>query len=202
MEQQRPAALRAFPGSAFEAVDVSSLKVSTTSYAVNGGPASRLPPAPPASPPPQAEELLADTGFRGEPASWRTGDRRTTLARTCSVAHSGTALPQLGRTSNGDALLDDHRTPSPGRPPDRRKTRSAWVRAPASRTVTLRFTQRSGSGRSYERPRDPPGTGASASTLLPHAPERPEGRRWSLKVVVSLVKGTTAQVDELSMKKA
>jgi hypothetical protein len=41
-------ALRSVPGSAFEAVDVSSLKVSNTSYAVSGA----SPPPPPAPPPP------------------------------------------------------------------------------------------------------------------------------------------------------
>jgi hypothetical protein len=42
-------ALRSIPGSAFEAVDVSSLRVSSTSYAVNGAPAAP-PPSPPTPP--------------------------------------------------------------------------------------------------------------------------------------------------------
>jgi hypothetical protein len=43
-------ALKSIPGSAFEAVDVSSLKVSSTSYAVAGAPPPPPPPPPPAPP--------------------------------------------------------------------------------------------------------------------------------------------------------
>ena len=54
-------ALRAIPGSAFEAVDVSSLKVSNTSYAVEGAPPPSPPPPQPPHPPPI--ELVSNPSF-------------------------------------------------------------------------------------------------------------------------------------------
>ncbi len=45
-------ALKTIPGSAFEAVDVSALKVSNTSYAIAGAPSPSPPPPPPPPPPP------------------------------------------------------------------------------------------------------------------------------------------------------
>ena len=66
-------ALRSVPGSAFEAVDVSSLKVSNTSYAVAGAP----PPPPP--PPPPRRRARDEPGFRDDLS--RVGCRATTARR-------------------------------------------------------------------------------------------------------------------------
>ena len=105
-------ALRAVPGSAFEAVDVSSLKVSSTSYAVSGG----APPPPPTTtatttpPPPRRRRRPSSSPT---PASSRprrlVGWEHPDDARaTCLAAHAGSCSANLGRTKNtGDVVLDD-----------------------------------------------------------------------------------------------
>src|SRR6185436_9751264 len=93
--------LRNVPGSAFEAVDVSSLEVSSTSYEVAGG----SPPLPP--PPPPPAELVTNPGFEAGMAGWTKSDKRTTLVRTCAVAHGGSCAAELGRARTGNAVLDD-----------------------------------------------------------------------------------------------
>jgi hypothetical protein len=62
-------ALRAIPGSAFEAVDVSSLRISSTSYAVAVAP----PP-----PPPPGIELVSNPGSEASLGGWKRGNSRTT----------------------------------------------------------------------------------------------------------------------------
>ena len=142
-------ALRTVPGSAFEAVDVSSLKVSNTSYAVAGG---TPPPPPPAAatspppPPPPPTELVTNPGFETSLAGWGSGNARTLLTRTCAVAHSGACSAELGRTkSGGDAMLDDSPDTVTSTVAGARYLASAWVRAPAGRTVRLRVRELSGS---------------------------------------------------------
>ena len=185
-------ALRGVPGSAFEAVDVSSLEVSSASYAVTGG-------APPPPPPPPAE-LLANTGFEADLTGWTRSDKRTTLARTCSVAHGGTCAAQLGRTRTGDALLDDSPNSVASTPAGSTYDAVAWVRAPAGRTVTLRLTERSGSAVVRTSAATTTGTGAWRQLVLTSAGAS-GGTSLSLEVVVSLVRGATAQVDDLSLKR-
>jgi len=190
-------ALRGVPGSAFEAVDVSSLEVSSTSYAVTGG--TSPPPPPPPPPPPAA--LLANTGFETGLAGWTRTDKRTTLARTCSVVHGGICAAQLGRTRTGDALLDDSPNTVALTPTGATYDADAWVRAPAGSTVTLRLTERSGSAVVRTSAATATGTGAWRQLVLTSAGAS-GGTSLSLEVVVSLVRGTTAQVDDLSLKRA
>ena len=129
--------LRTVPGSAFEAVDVSSLPVSpTSSYAVRTtGPSStttstpsttdlhdrpaghddhvharsRRPPRTTSTTvPPSSVNLVANPGFETNLSGWNTGTSATALTRVCTVGHSGTCSAQVGRrTSTGDAVLDD-----------------------------------------------------------------------------------------------
>ena len=66
-------ALKTVPGSAFEAVDVSSLKVSNTSYAVAGAPP---PPPPPPPPPRRPAELVSNGGFETSLAGWKWSNKR------------------------------------------------------------------------------------------------------------------------------
>ena len=80
-------ALRTIPGSAFEAVDVSSLKVSSTSYAVSGG-------TPPPLPPPPPVELVANPGFEASLAGWASGNANSTVTRTCAVSQRARARPR------------------------------------------------------------------------------------------------------------
>ena len=124
--------LRSVPGSAFEAVDVSTLKVSSTSYAINGVPPSTTTTSPTTTststtststtttvPPssttttsttvvPPSGELVLNPGFETNLNRWGTGNNATTLARICTVAHSGACSAELGRrNSSGDAVMDD-----------------------------------------------------------------------------------------------
>ena len=113
-------ALRGVPGSAFEAVDVSSLEVSSTSYAVTGGRAStasairlhlhlhRLRPSGGAP---------REHGLRGGASrAGRASDKRTTLARTCTVVARRllrcAARPHDERATRSSTT---RRTPSPRR---------------------------------------------------------------------------------------
>jgi hypothetical protein len=184
--------LRSVPGSAFEAVDVSSLEVSSTSYAVAGG-------SPPPPPPPPAE-LLANTGFEASLSGWARGDKRTTLSRTCAVAHGGSCSAQLGRTRTGDALLDDSPDTVSSSTAGATYAATAWVRAPAGRTVTLRLRERSGSTVVRTSVATATGIGAWQQVVLTSAAAS-GGTSLSFEAVVSLVKGTTAQVDDVSLKR-
>jgi hypothetical protein len=187
--------LRNVPGSAFEAVDVSSLKVSSTSYAVAGGS-----PPPPPPPPPPPTELLANTGFEASLSGWSRGDKRTTLSRTCAVAHEGSCAAQLGRTRTGDALLDDSPDTVSSTTAGATYAANAWVRAPAGRAVTLRLRERSGSTVVRTTAATTTGTGAWQQVVLTSAAAS-GGTSLSFEAVVSLVRGTTAQVDDLSLKR-
>jgi hypothetical protein len=184
--------LRSVPGSAFEAVDVSSLEVSSTSYAVAGG-------SPPPPPPPPAE-LLANTGFEASLSGWARGDKRTTLSRTCAVAHGGSCSAQLGRTRTGDAVLDDSPDTVSSSTAGATYAATAWVRAPAGRTVTLRLRERSGSTVVRTSVATATGIGAWQQVVLTSAAAS-GGTSLSFEAVVSLVKGTTAQVDDVSLKR-
>jgi len=183
-------ALRSVPGSAFEAVDVSSLKVSSSSYAVTGS-----------APPPAPTELLGNPGFEAALTAWTKSDRRTTLARTCSVAHGGACAAQLGRTRTGDALLDDSPNTVSSTPAGATYAAAAWVRAPAGRTVTLRLVERTGSTVVRTSLATTTGTGAWRRLAVTSAAAA-GGTSVSLEVVVSLVRGTTAQVDDLTLTRS
>ena len=186
--------LRNVPGSAFEAVDVSSLKISSTSYAVAGA-------SPPPPPPPPPGELLANTGFEASLAGWARGDKRTTLSRTCAGAHGGLCAAELGRTRTGNALLDDSPNTVSASSAGATYAASAWVRAPAGRAVTLRLVERSGSTIVRTSAATATGTGAWQQLAFTSAAAS-GGTSLSLEAVVSLVRGTTAQVDDLSLKRA
>ena len=133
-------ALRAIPGSAFEAVDVSSLKVSNTSYAVTGGT-----PPPPPQPPPPPVELVANPGFETSIAGWAAGNASTTVTRTCAVSHTGSCSAALKRDRTlGDSVLDDTPNTVSSTAAGATYAASAWVSAPSGRAVTLRLVERSG----------------------------------------------------------
>ena len=128
--------LRTIPGSAFEAVDVSSLKVSSTSYAVSGG----TPP-----PPPPPVELVTNPGFEASLAGWAPGNASSTVARTCAVSHTGSCSAALKRDRTlGDAVIDDVPNTVSSTVAGATYAASAWVSAPSGRTVTLRLVERSG----------------------------------------------------------
>ena len=185
-------ALRSVPGSAFEAVDVSSLRVSSTSYAVAGAP-------PPPPPPPPPAELVANGGFEAGVTGWARGDKKTTLARSCTVAHSGSCSAQLGRMRTGNATLDDSPNTVGATAAGRTYAASAWVRAPAGRAVTLRLRELNGSSLVRSSVVTLTGDGTWRQLALTSAPAS-GGTSLSLEVVVSLAGGTSANVDDVSLK--
>jgi hypothetical protein len=181
-------ALRSIPGSAFEAVDVSSLKVSATSYAVAGGS--------PAPPPPT--QLVVNPGFEASLSGWKAGpNKRTTLARVCTLAHTGSCSAQLGRLRSGVAVLDDSPDTVASTGAGATYAGSAWVLAPVGQTVTLRLRELSGSTVIHTSAATATGTGAwqqlavSATTAAGHT--------LSVEVEVSLPVGGTANVDDVSL---
>lgn len=188
-------ALRTVPGSAFEAVDVSNLKVSSTSYAVTGG------TTPPPPPPPPPSELVTNTGFETGLTGWAKGNNRTTLGRTCALAHSGSCSAEIGRSkSAGDAVLDDT--------PDTVATTSsgavyaakAWVRAPAGRAITLRLRERSRTTTVRTTAATATATGGWQQLALTSAPAA-GATLLGIEVVVSLPKNGRAQVDDVSLQR-
>jgi hypothetical protein len=198
-------ALRTVPGSAFEAVDASSLKVSNSSYAVVGGspapPPSPPPPPPPAPPPPPppapSPELVSNPGFETGLAGWATGNSRTTLARTCAVAHGGSCAAGLGRSkSSGSALLDDVPSTVAASAVGARYVASAWVRAPAGRTITLRVREL---GRTSVVATIT-GDGSWRQLVVTTPPTA--GSALGVEIVVSLARGSRAQVDDVSLRRS
>jgi len=195
-------ALRSVPGSAFEAVDVSSLKVSDTSYAVSGSasPPPPPPPPPPPAPPPPAE-LVANPGFEASLSGWTRSDKRTTLARVCTVAHGGSCSAELGRTRSGDALVDDSPDTVGSSAAGATYSASAWVRAPAGRTPRLRVREYRGG--TLVRTSSVTATGDGTwHQLVLTAAAAAGGTSLSIDVLVSLVRGTTAHVDDVSFKQS
>ena len=88
--------------------------------------------------------------------NWRGGNSRTALARTCAVAHAGSCSAELRRTrSSGDTCSTIRRTRSPRPLSGATYAASAWVRAPAGRSVTLRLRELNGARRPLEWPRWP-----------------------------------------------
>jgi hypothetical protein len=190
-------ALRSIPGSAFEAVDASSLKLSSTSYAVT----STSPPAPPPPPPPPAPppaELVVNGGFEASTAGWTATDKRTTLAWRCALAHSGSCSAELGRTRSGDALLDDSPNTVASTASGVAYRLSAWVKAPAGRSVRLRLRELSAGAVVRTSSASATADGTWRQLVVTGAPTS-GGSALSIDVLVSLVRGTTAQVDDVSL---
>jgi hypothetical protein len=215
-------ALRSVPGSAFEAVDVSSLKLSNTSYAVSGStppppppappPPPPAPPAPPPPPPPAPQPpppppappsppptLVSNPGFEADLAGWRKGTDLTTLDRTCSTAHGGSCSAALGRrSSTGDAMLDDW----PETVASTAKvtyTATAWVRAPVGRAIKLRLRELRGS--TVVRTKVVTVTGTGAWRQVSVASTAAGGTSLSVEVRVSLAPGAKAYVDDVSLRR-
>jgi hypothetical protein len=188
--------LRTVPGSAFEAVDVSGLKVSATSYAVAGAP----PPPPP--PPPPPTELVINPGFETGLGGWTAGNNRTTLARTCALAHGGSCAAELGRTKQaGDAVLDDSPDSATSTIAAVMYRASAWVLAPAGRLVTLRVRERNGGGAILRSTLASATASGGWQQLALTATATAGGSALGIEVLASLARGSKAQVDDLSLQR-
>jgi len=181
-------ALRSIPGSAFEAVDASSLMVSSTSYATSTTP----------TPTPTPTELVANPGFEAGLTGWRAGDSRTTLVRTCELAHTGSCSAQIGRTKTGSALLDDSPNTVSSAPSGVSYRASAWVLAPAGQSITLRTREYAGSKLVRSSTATATGNGAWQQVGLTSAPAG-GGHSVGIEVSVSLQPGAQAEVDDVSL---
>lgn len=197
--------LRSVPGSAFEAVDVSALKVSSTSYAINGtGPTTTT--APPATTttsttvPPASTNLVANPGFDANLTGWGTGDNGTSLVRTCTVAHSGACAAEIGRKrTTGTAVLDDSPNSVSSSTAGAVYAGSAWVHAPAGRSVTLRLREYRGSKvlRTQTVAVTASGSWQQVSVQTPPAAG---GTSISVDVLVSLTSTMRARIDDVSLR--
>ena len=184
--------LRSVPGSAFEALDVSSLEVSATSYAVAG--------ASPPPPPPPPTELVTNPGFESSLAGWQAGNGKTSLVRTCTTAHTGACSAELARTrAGGDVSLDDSPDTVSSTPSGATYAGSAWVRAPAGRAVTLRLRERSGGSTVRTTAATLTASGAWQQVAVVSTAAS-GGTSLSLEVAVSLGKSQKANADDVSLK--
>jgi len=201
--------LRTITGSAFEAVDASSLKVAANSYEVAG-------PAPTTTAPTSTTtvattttttttvpttNLVANPGFESNLSGWGTGNGRTTLARICTMAHSGSCSAQIGRrTSTGLAVLDDSPNTVSSSVVGAIYSASAWLSAPTGRSVTVRIREFRGSTLVQARTAVGTGTGGWQQLEIAAAPAS-GGTSVSVDVLVSLTAGALAQVDDVSLKR-
>ncbi len=207
------ARLRTVAGSAFEAVDVSSLKVASTSYAVAGPPPTTTVPASTTTsttvattttttPVPTSTNLVANPGFESGLSGWSAGNSLTTLARTCALAHSGSCSAHIGRrTSTGIAVLDDSPNSVSSSVAGATYVASAWVRVPTGGTITLRVREFRGPTVVQVRRTSTTGT-AGWQQLTTTAAPASGGTSVSVDVFVSLAVGVRAQVDDVSLKRA
>jgi hypothetical protein len=130
------------------------------------------------------------------------GNSRTTLVRTCAVAHGGSCSAELRRTgSPGDAVLDDSPNTVASTVAGATYTASAWVRVPAGRSVTLRLRELSGGSAVRTRTATLTGDGSWRQLVVTSAAAS-GGTSLSLQIVVSLTTSSKAQVDDLSLKRS
>ena len=124
-----------------------------------------------------------------------------TLVRTCSFAHGGSCSAELGRTMVlGDAILDDSPNTVAATAAGATYTASAWVRAPAGRSIRLRLREYSGGQVLRFKMATLAGNGAWRQILVTSLATS-GGTSLSVDVLVSLSTSTKAQVDDLSLRR-
>jgi hypothetical protein len=145
---------------------------------------------------------VANPSFESNVSGWSSGSDRTTLTRTCVVAHGGACSAELGRTkSSGDALLDDSPDSVGSSVAGVSYVASAWVRAPAGRTVRLRLRELSGATIVRTTVTTATGDGSWRRLVVTSAPTS-SGSRLSVELLVSLTKGSKAHVDDVSLQRS
>ena len=145
---------------------------------------------------------MSNPGFEAGLAGWRAGTSRTTLARTCSVTHGGSCSAALGRTkSSGDVLLDDSPDTVASTIAGATYAASAWVRAPAGRTVILRIRESSGGSVVRSKTATVTGNGSWRQLSLTTATAT-GGTTLSVEVVLSVSRGSQAYVDDVSLQRS
>jgi hypothetical protein len=142
---------------------------------------------------------VSNPGFEVNLAGWQKSSGNTTLARTCTVAHTGACSANLGRTHAGEITLDDAPDTVARVTAGAIYTASAWVRAPAGRTVRLRVRERSGGSSVRTTVATLVGDG-TWRRLTVATPPAVAGRSLGVEIVVSLARNSHAQVDDVSLR--
>jgi len=150
---------------------------------------------------PPSGEFVANPGFESSLTNWGTGNNATTLARTCTVAHTGACSAELGRrSSTGDAVIDDSPNSVISSTAGAVYAGSAWVKVPAGRSVTLRLREYRGSKVIAVRTATVTGSGAWQQLAVQSAPAA-GGTSISIDILVSLPTNLKAQVDDVSLRR-
>ncbi len=145
---------------------------------------------------------MSNPGFEGSLAGWNKGTALMTLVRTCAVAHGGSCSAEIGRTYfTGDAILDDSPNTVASTPAGATYTASAWVRAPAGRSVRLRLREYSGGQVVRFKMATFSGTGGWRQVAVTSLATS-GATSLSLDVLVSLMIGAKAYVDDVSLRKS
>jgi hypothetical protein len=188
--------LRSIPGSSFEVVNVSSLPVSATSYAVQGGtPPTTAPPnttttvasttVPPSTTSttsaPGSPNLVTNPGFEANLAGWVAGTK-TALQRV-NTPHSGAWSVRVTRASGtGNAVLDD--SPSTvASAASRAYTASAWVSGPVGLVARLLVVERRGTTTVRQTTADATLTSTAWRKLSLTVPAPAAGNRLDVRVM-------------------
>jgi hypothetical protein len=151
--------------------------------------------------PPASGNLVANPGFESNLTGWGAGDNATSLLRTCTVAHSGTCSAEVGRKrTTGDAVMDDSPNSVGSTTAGAVYAGSAWVIAPAGRTVTLRIREYRGSKVVRAQTAVMTGTGSWQQLTVQSAPAA-GGTSISLDVLVSLTSTMRARIDDVSLRR-
>jgi hypothetical protein len=143
---------------------------------------------------------VSNPGFEASLSGWRKGNKRTTLVRTCAIAHSGSCSSELGRTrSSGDTVLDDSPDTVASTIGGATYTASAWVQAPSGRSLTLRLRELNGGSVLRSRLVTVTGDGGWRQLVVTSAATS-GGTSLSVEIVASLTTSSKAHVDDVSLK--
>ena len=196
--------LRSVPGSAFEAVDVSALKVSSTSYAITGaGPTTTttVPTSTTTTVPPASGNFVTNPGFESNLTGWRAGDNATTR-RPHLRRRPQRSLFRRDRPQEDDRrrrhrrlteLGERRRPPAPSTPPRHGSMRRRAAASPCGFVSTA--------ARRWLRSQTAvvTGTGGWQQVTVQSAPAA-GGTSISLDVQVSLTSTMRARIDDVSLR--
>jgi len=145
---------------------------------------------------------VANPGFESSLSGWGVGNTRTTIARDCTVAHSGSCSAEVRRTkSTGEAVLDDSPNTVSSSVVGATYSASAWVQVPGGRSVTLRVREFRGPTLVRSKTAIATGTGGWQQLAVTSAPAD-GGNSISVDVLVSLPTSLRARVDDLALRRA
>lgn len=115
---------------------------------------------------------------------------------------AGRAQAEIGRTKSGDAVLDDSPNTVASSTVGRPYAASAWVMAPAGRSVTLRIREYRGTRVVQARIAVSTGTGAWQQLTVTSAPAA-GGTSVSVDALVSLLPtNLRARLDDVALRRA